>query len=94
MAEKEIRTEQVQFDRGATSKVIEEAIQGYDIVDYVLNARAGQLMNVSMASDNTANYFNVIASGTDVAIFNSSASGNHFEQTLPKSGNYNVSGSI
>ena len=35
-AQEEIRSEQVEFERGAHSAVVEASIQGYEIVDYVL----------------------------------------------------------
>ncbi|HAC63436.1 MAG TPA: hypothetical protein DCF68_07820, partial [Cyanothece sp. UBA12306] len=40
--QRDIRTEQVQFKRGTSGTVIEGSITGYEIVDYVLNARKGQ----------------------------------------------------
>ena len=87
----EVRTERVQFDKGANSAVIESSITGYDSVDYMLNAKKGQYMNVSMATDNTANYFNILAPGEkNVAIFNGSISENQFEGILPESGDYKI----
>jgi hypothetical protein len=87
----EVRTERVQFDKGANSAVIESSITGYDSVDYILNAKKGQYMNVSMATDNTANYFNILAPGEkNVAIFNGSISENQFEGILPESGDYKI----
>jgi hypothetical protein len=66
----DIRTQPVQFERGSTSAVVEGKIKGYETVDYVLGAKAGQSMNVSMATDNGANYFNILAPGEDeVAMF-------------------------
>jgi hypothetical protein len=60
-------------------------------VDYVLEASKGQHMNVSMATDNGASYFNILAPGEkDVAMFNGSISGNQFEGALPKSGDYKI----
>ena len=48
-------------------------------------------MNVSMATDNGANCFNIIAPGeTDVAMFNGSMDENQFEGTLPASGDYKI----
>ncbi len=48
-------------------------------------------MNVSMATDNNANYFNILAPGeSEVAIFNGSMADNQFEGVLPKSGDYKV----
>ena len=48
-------------------------------------------MNVSMATDNSSNYFNIIPpEESDVAIFVGSMSGNQYEGILPKSGDYTV----
>ena len=88
---RDIRTEQVRFEQGANSAVVESSINGYEIVDYVLRARQGQFMHVSMTSDNGANYFNILAPGeTDVAMFNGSINDNQFEGILPESGPYKV----
>lgn len=38
----DIRNERVRFKPGATSATIEASIKGYEIVDYILNAKAGQ----------------------------------------------------
>jgi hypothetical protein len=90
-AENEIRTEQVHFKRGASSATIEGKIRGYETVDYVLEASKGQDMNVSMATDNGGSYFNILAPGeNEVAMFIGSTSGNQFEGTLPKSGDYKI----
>ncbi|PSB19205.1 hypothetical protein C7B61_04220 [filamentous cyanobacterium CCP1] len=90
-AQSDIRSEQVQFEQNASSAVIEDTITGYETVDYVLNAQAGQSMNVSMATDNTANYFNILEPGeTEVAIFNGSINENQYEGVLRESGNYTI----
>jgi hypothetical protein len=87
----DIHTERVQFAKGANSATIEGRIQGYKSVDYVLGAKQGQSMNVSMGTDNGANYFNIIAPGKEnEAMFVGSSSGNQFEGTLPASGDYKV----
>lgn len=90
-ARDEIRAETVHFKRGAISAIVEDSITGYGIVDYVLRIGKGQYLNVSMASDNTGNYFNILAPGeNEVAMFNGSMSENQFEGTLPESGDYKV----
>lgn len=90
-AEDDIRKERVQFKRGAESAVIEDSITGYDIVDYLLGAKAGQAMSVSLSTDNNANYFNVMAPGeTELAMFVGSISGNEFEAVLPADGDYTL----
>jgi hypothetical protein len=86
-----IHTERVHFAKGASSATIEGRIQGDMTIDYVLGARKGQSMNVSMATDNGANYFNIIAPGKEnEAMFVGSSSGNQFEGRLPASGDYKV----
>lgn len=87
----EIRTERVRFEKGASSAVVEDKITGYETVDYVLNAKQGQYMNVSMSTNINANYFNILAPGeNEVAMFNSSMGENQFEGTLPASGDYKI----
>jgi len=91
LAAQEIRTEEVQFEKGASSAVVEAQIQGYETVDYLLRVSAGQYMYVSMATDNGANYFNIMEPGEqDVAIYNGATSGNQFEGTTAKSGAYRI----
>jgi len=91
LAASSIRTERVRFQPGATSAVVEASIKGDEIVDYVLGARQGQYANISMATDNGANYFNVLAPGeNEVAMFNGANAENQFEGTLPESGDYTV----
>jgi hypothetical protein len=91
LAQKEIRTQQVKFKSGSNSATIQGSIKGYQTVDYVLNARKGQTMNVSMATKHGATYFNILAPGeNEVAMFNGSMSSNQYEGTLPKSGNYKI----
>ena len=91
LAQDEIRQERVQFKPGESSAVVEKSITGYETVDYVLNARQGQYMNVSMATDNGANYFNILTPGeTEVAMFNSSMAENQYEGILPESGDYKI----
>ena len=86
-----IRTERVHFKKGANSAVVEASIKGYETVDYVLGARAGQHMNVSLATKHGATYFNILAPGqNEVAIFNGSVRQNQYEGTLPLSGDYKI----
>ena len=85
------RTQRVQFAKGANSATVEGTIKGYQTVDYVLHASQGQSMNVSMATRNTATYFNILAPGeTEVAFFNGSVSENQYEGVLPATGDYKI----
>ncbi|MBE9175144.1 DNA breaking-rejoining protein [Synechocystis salina LEGE 06155] len=87
----QIRQEQIRFQPGKSSAVINGTVKGYDSVDYVINVKKGQTMNVSMTSNNSSNYFNILEPGQEnEAIFVGSTSGNQFEQVLAKSGNYKI----
>ena len=87
----DISTEKVHFKKGTSSAVIKGSIKGYTTVDYLLGARKGQYMNVSMVTNNNANYFNIMAPGEkDVAFFIGSTSGNQYEGTLPANGEYTI----
>ena len=87
----EIRTERIQFAKGASATSIEDRIEGRAIVDYQLGARAGQRMNVSLTSENLANYFNIMAPDeSEVAFFIGSRDGNRFEGVLPATGDYTI----
>lgn len=91
MAASDIRTQQVQFKKGTSGTVISSSIKGYEIVDYVVRASAGQIMNASLATQNTATYFNILApKENETAMFIGSNSGNQFEGILPKTGDYKI----
>jgi hypothetical protein len=90
-AKDEIRKERVQFKKGATTATIKGHIKGYEMVDYLLGAKAGQTMNVSLATKHGATYFNILAPGeNEVAMFNASVSQNQYEGALPASGDYKI----
>jgi len=87
----EIKKVRVQFDPGATSKTVEGSITGYEGVDYTLNVKEGQLMNISMATEGGSPYFNIMEPGEEyVAIYNGSTSGNQFEGVAQRSGDYTI----
>jgi hypothetical protein len=90
-AKDEIRKERVQFKKGATTATIKDHIKGYETVDYLLGAKAGQHMNISLATKHGATYFNILAPGeNEVAMFNASVSQNQYEGALPASGDYKI----
>ncbi len=86
----QIRTERVAFAPGTSSASLHGGIRGEEVVDYVLGASAGQTMTVQFEPTNPGAYFNVMASGTESAIFTGSIGGNSFEGVLPASGDYVV----
>lgn len=88
-----ITNTRLSFAPGTSSARIEAAITGYETVDYLLNVKQGQAMNISMASPNLAAYFNLLEPGeTEVAVYNGSMSDslNMFEGVAAKSGDYRI----
>jgi hypothetical protein len=88
----EIRKERVQFQSGTSGTTIQGKIKGEQIVDYLINAKAGQLMTVSLNTNNGGNSFNIFAPGkvpgNDGAMFIGETNNNQFKGTLPASGDY------
>jgi hypothetical protein len=89
-ADKGIRTERVQFAKGATSAVIKGRVKGYSDVDYLVRAGAGQTITVSLKRSNLSNYFNVLPPGSkDVAMYVGDT-GEDFKGVLPTDGDYTI----
>ena len=66
-------------------------MKGDQDIDYVVGAKQGQSMNVSLATKHGSTYFNLLAPGeTNVAFFNGSVSENQYEGALPASGDYRI----
>lgn len=87
----DIPIERVEFADGDKAITIEDSIKGYESIDYVLKLAAGQPLNVSMATQHTSTYFNLIAPGEeDVAFFIGSTEGNQFEGTTELAGDYRI----
>lgn len=87
----EVRVEHVRFAAGASSRSIKGSIKGYASVKYVLNASAGQVMTVKIATSNPQNYFNVLPpKGQDALFVGSGAVDAKWSGTLKESGEYTV----
>lgn len=77
----------VQFAKGASSATMKGAIKGEQYRDYVVNARAGQSMTVTLVNPDGRAYFNVMAPGsTGEAVFIGSTEGNSFKGAVPGTG--------
>ena len=83
------RVERVQFARGASSATMRGRIQGYRMVDYLVNARAGQRMIVQLDTAGRSTYFVVRAPGSEDNLYDST-SGATARLTLPASGDYRI----
>jgi len=86
----QVRRVEVRFAAGAQSASYQESVRGYDTVEFRLAARAGQTMSVRLRSQNTSANFNVMAPGSDTAIFMGMTQGSEFSGTLPATGTYVV----
>ncbi|MGL4525986.1 MAG: SH3 domain-containing protein [Aestuariivirga sp.] len=80
----------VRFKPGAESARYTGSIQGYDDDTYIVDARRGQEMTVSLRTSNPQAYFNILPPGSDVAIYNGSIEGNRYTGVLPRSGKYRI----
>jgi hypothetical protein len=89
-ASAENRSERVRFARGASSAVIRGEVRGYDYVDYLIGARAGQHLTADLTRISGPAYFLVRAPGSEDNLFDGSSSGDHFETVLPATGDYRL----
>ena len=79
----------VHFSRGNDNGYVRSSIRGEQYHDYILGAKAGQKISVSLITKGAA-YFNILAPGGNRAIYNSSTSGNDGSVQLPRNGDYTV----
>lgn len=84
------REERVRFARGASSTELRGEVRGYDYVDYLVGARAGQHLSIALTRASGNAFFLVRAPGSDDNLFDGSSAGDRFETALPKSGDYRV----
>jgi hypothetical protein len=90
VAQTAIESQRVTFQAGADSTLLKGQLKGDQTVDYSLRAGAGQTLTVVLKGSNPQNYFNVMAAGTDNALFIGSSSGNSFRGLLPSDGDVRV----
>jgi hypothetical protein len=90
LAQVAIESQRVTFRAGADSTLLKGQLKGDQTVDYKLRAGAGQTLTVELQGSNPQNYFNVLAAGTDTALFIGSSSGNRFRGLLPSDGDVRV----
>ncbi len=89
-------TSRVSFEAGNDNAAVDGKVTGQEYVDYLLGAKAGQAMGVSLivnSSDgNGTVYFNILPPGSSgEAIYNSSSEGNDAVNVpLPADGDYTI----
>ena len=89
-ASAENRLERVRFARGASSTELRGEVRGYDYVDYLVGARAGQHLAVALTRTRGPAYFLVRGPGSDENLFDGASSGDRFETVLAASGDYRI----
>ena len=85
-----IESTRVTFAAGTDSILLQGQLKGDQILDYKLWAGAGQTLTVDLKGSNLQNYFNVMAAGSDNALFIGSSSGHNFRGPLPSDGDVRV----
>ena len=81
----------VQFAKGASSATLKGSISGDQFRDYLVNARAGQTLSVTLTNPDGRAYFNVLPPGsTGEAVFIGSTEGNSFRGPVTANGNTTV----
>ncbi|ARU15535.1 hypothetical protein [Croceicoccus marinus] len=86
----QIATSDIAFPRGSAGTHVSGTISGDQIRDYVVRARAGQVMSIRMTGSNIV-FFNVLPPGSDAeAIFIGSTEGDSFSGALSQSGPYEI----
>jgi len=82
--------DRVAFKPGASSATLSGTIKGDESIDYVLDARSGQTMSVSLETSNASSYFNVLPPGSEAAIAIGSTTGNTWSGAMPADGDYRI----
>jgi hypothetical protein len=85
----------VQFERGNDNAALSGTITGQEYADYLLGARAGQTMGVSLIVDSSngdgSAFFNILPPGSSgEAIYNGSIDGPDASVELPSDGDYTI----
>jgi len=80
----------VKFKPGATSATFTDQIKGYDVVNYYIDALAGQIISVQFEKNKNSCYFNVLSVATGKDLANDSAAASPFASKLVDSGRYRI----
>ena len=82
--------QRISFAKGNDNAAVKGTIKGSEYRDYVLRARKGQDLSVSLITDGNA-YFNILPPGSmGEAIYNGSTSGANTTVKLPQDGDYTI----
>jgi hypothetical protein len=86
--------DRIAFEAGSTSATLKNTIRGDASHEYLVGAKAGQVMTVKLATTNASTYFNVWAPGKmpgkDEALFAGAITGDVFSDKLAETGDYMI----
>lgn len=86
-----VKKQVVKFAHGKSSTAVKGTLKADDAVDYVVSAKAGQTLKVSLKANSGRDYFNILEPGSnDEAIYNSSINGNSYTGKLEQTGDYKI----
>ncbi|WP_036480617.1 hypothetical protein [Myxosarcina sp. GI1] len=83
------RTERVQFPSGTTGTTLTGQLGSEQAIRYILNAREGQFLKVSLRPDNPYTYYIIYVPGGEI-LYESSQAGNEYNGQLYLSGDHIV----
>ena len=81
-------TRRVKFAKGASSATVSGQVKGYDYVDYIVGAKAGQTMSVRLTGSSVAEFVIRLPGGANLGM---EATGvREWSGELPESGDYSI----
>ena len=80
----------VRFPLGKTAATLTGTIKSEQIIDYALNAAAGQQVNVTLDSRPAGARFDVLPPTSDQVLFDGSLSGNTWTGAIARGGEYTL----
>jgi hypothetical protein len=84
------RDETVRFSPRTSSARYLDSLKGYDVVNYYLDARAGQTMEVYFEKSKSTCYFNVLAPSGGKTVYDGTLGDDRYKGVLEESGKYRV----
>lgn len=84
------KTITVKFSPGSSSKTVKGSVKGYDGVNYILDAQAGQVVSVLFSPNLNSCFFNFWEPGASGAVHRGEVDGNEYSDNLRKSGKNRV----
>lgn len=82
------KKQRIRFAKGASSASVKGVARGYDCIDYVVGARSGQELGVTLAAAKRAPFFTVFLPNGDN--LEGAAERNDFNGALSASGDYTI----